>query len=303
MPKALLLRRAASCDPDSSPSIACEPPPPRSWSLTWRSLAELLLRRLCRRCCWESVSRLSPRTPRLSCLVSICIAKVSLHPLYWPAHKLAYPSEVPQDISQSIGKIGQTAAAESKLASHADDQISSNRHAIKGGWHADAGVPWWISVTHRCRVGGLLLLGAVGAEVLPGVPRKAGLPLHRQRLAGAGRIAVGGLLAPARIVALQTCAAAALVPVEGRQVVEAPALLAEALALALPDDAAHLPWVSASQTDTGLLLSVNYSSRQTVLCTSSSKPHCMSAPSCWCKAVLVGAQRTKVSLCKACLWF
>ena len=43
-----------------------------------------------------------------------------------------------------------------------------------------------------------------------------------------------------RVVALQPRAAAALVPVEGRQVVEAPALLAEALPLPLADDAADL---------------------------------------------------------------
>ena len=99
---------------------------------------------------------------------------------------------------------------------------------------------WWEALTHRCGVRGLLLLGALGAEVLPGAPREAGLALDGQRLAGAGRIAVSGLLAPARIVALQARAAAAFVPVKGGEVMEAAALLAEALALALPDDAAHL---------------------------------------------------------------
>ena len=105
----------------------------------------------------------------------------------------------------------------------------------------NARMPRWECGTHRCGVRGLLLLGAVGAQVLSGAARDAGLALDGRRLAGARRIDVGGLLAPARVVALQARAAAALVPVKGRQVVEAPALLAEALTLALPDDAAHLP--------------------------------------------------------------
>ena len=79
--------------------------------------------------------------------------------------------------------------------------------------------------------------------MFPRVSWKAGLALDGQRLASAGHVAVDGLLAAAGIVALQARAAAALVPVEGREVMEAAALLAEALALALPDDAAHLPHV------------------------------------------------------------
>ncbi len=95
--------------------------------------------------------------------------------------------------------------------------------------------------THHRRVGCLPLLGAVGAnKVTRALERERGGRWLLDARLGAAATTFGWLLAAPRVVALQARAAAALVPIEARQVVKAAALLAEALALALPYDAIHL---------------------------------------------------------------